>query len=88
MKIEDMMKSMNPQKLSQMLSQMDGMLSPQQKQQIQQAFQKENLGQIQAQLGQVKPQDLKRELEKNPALAKQLASNPALMQKINQILKQ
>ena len=85
MNLEDMIKNMNPQMLSNAMQQMGNMLSPQQMKQVQQAIQTTDKGTLNQKLNNLSTADLQRELQKNPALAKQLAGNPGVMQKLNQI---
>ena len=85
MNLEDMIKNMNPQMLSNAMQQMGNMLSPQQMTQVQQAIQTTDKGTLNQKLNNLSTADLQRELQKNPALAKQLAGNPEVMQKLNQI---
>ncbi len=85
MNIDDMMKNVNPQMLSNTIQQMGKVLSPQQMQQIQQIIQSTDKGTLNQKLNHLTAADLQRELQQNPALAKQLANNPDVMQKINQL---
>ena len=85
MNVEDMMKSMNPQNLQNAIRQMEKVLSPQQLQQVQKAIQQTDKGELNRKLNHLSQADLQQELRKNPALAKQLASNPEIMKKINRI---
>ncbi|MBO5364489.1 MAG: hypothetical protein J6A56_03385 [Clostridia bacterium] len=85
MNLEEMLKNMNPQMLSGAISQMGKFLTPEQLQQVQQAIASTEKGALNQKLNHLGPEDLKRELQKNPALAKELANNPEIMQKINQI---
>ena len=85
MNIEDMIKNMNPQMLSNAMQQMGNILSPEQMKQVQKTIQKTDKGTLNQKLNHLSATDLQRELRQNPALAKQLANNPELMKKINQI---
>lgn len=85
MKIEDMIKNMNPQNLQNAMRQMEKMLTPEQMKQVQQTIQQTNKGELNRKLNHLSQADLQKELKQNPALAKQLANNPELMKKINQI---
>lgn len=85
MNFEEMMKNVNPQTLSNAIQQMGNVLSPQQLKQVQQAIQTADKGALNQKLNHLSSDDLRRELQKNPNLAKQLAANPEVMQKLNQI---
>lgn len=85
MNLEEILKNMNPQMLSGAISQMGKFLSPEQLRQVQQAIAGTDKGTLNQKLNHLSPEDLKQELQKNPALAKELANNPEVMQKINQI---
>lgn len=85
MNIEDMVKNMNPHALSRAMAQMSNMLSPEQMKQVQQVFNTSNKNELNQKLKSLSAADLQRELSQNPALAKQLANNPQVMQQINQI---
>lgn len=85
MKIEDMIKNMNAQNLQNAMRQMEKMLTPEQMKQVQQTIQQTNKGELNRKLNHLSQADLQKELKQNPALAKQLANNPELMKKINQI---
>ncbi|MEE1013875.1 MAG: hypothetical protein U0L92_06170 [Clostridia bacterium] len=85
MKIEDMIKNMNPQNLQNAMRQMEKMLTPEQMKQVQQTIQQTNKGELNRKLNHLSQADLQQELRQNPALAKQLANNPEIMKKINQI---
>ncbi len=85
MNIEDMMKNMNPKALSDAMQRMGKILGPSQMEQVKKAIQSTDKGTLNQKLNHLTAEDLKRELTQNPALAKQLANNPEVMQKINQI---
>ncbi len=85
MNIEDMMKNMNPKALSDAMQRMGKILGPSQMEQVKKAIQSTDKGTLNQKLNHLNAEDLKRELTQNPALAKQLANNPEVMQKINQI---
>ncbi|MEE1047633.1 MAG: hypothetical protein U0M60_09435 [Clostridia bacterium] len=87
MNLEDMIKNMNPQMLSNALSQMGNMLSPEQLKQVEKAIKSTDKGTLNQKLNSLSTADLQRELQRNPNLAKQLANNPELMQKINGVFK-
>ncbi len=87
MNLEDMIKNMNPQMISNAMSQMGKVLTPQQMKQVQQAIQSTDKGTMNQKLNHLSMEDLQRELQQNPALAKQLADNPEIMKKINQIVR-
>ena len=88
MNLEEMLKNMNPQMLSGAISQMGRFMTPEQLKQVQQVIAGADKGVLNQKLNHFGPDDLKRELQKNPALAKELANNPEIMQKINQIFHQ
>ncbi len=85
--IEDMIKNMTPQMLSNALGKMSKMLSPEQMQEVEKAIKGTNKGELDKKLNNLSTADLQAELSKNPNLAKQLASNPEIMKKINAMLK-
>ena len=87
MNLEDMIKNMNPQMLSNALSQMGNMLSPEQLKQVEKAIKSTDKGTLNQKLNSLSTADLQRELQRNPNLAKQLANNPELMQKKNGVFK-
>lgn len=87
MNLEDMIKNMNPQMLSNALSQMSNMLSPEQMKQVEKAIKTTDKGTLNQKLNSLNAADLQRELQNNPNLAKQLANNPELMKKINSVFK-
>lgn len=87
MNIEDMIKNMNPQNLQSAIAKMGKMLTPEQLKQVQQTIQQTNKGELNRKLNHLSQADFMRELQQNPQLAKQLANNPEVMQKINQIFK-
>ena len=85
MNIEDVMKNMNPKALSDAMQRMGKVLGPSQMEQVKKAIQSTDKGTLNQKLNHLTAEDLKRELTQNPALAKQLANHPEVMQKINQI---
>ena len=87
MNIEDMLKNMNPQMLSNAMQQMGNILTPQQINEISRAIKNTDKGELNKKLNNLSTADLQRELQKNPMLAKQLANNPQVMQKINEVFK-
>lgn len=87
MNLEDMIKNMNPQMLSNALSRMNSILSPEQMKQVERAIKSTDKGQLNTKLNSLTAEDLRRELQSNPVLAKQMADNPELMQKLNGIFK-
>lgn len=87
MKIEDMIKNMNPQMLSNALNRMSGILTPDQLKQVENAIKSTDKGTLNQKLNNLNVQDLQKELQSNPNLAKQMAGNPELMQKLNSIFK-
>ena len=87
MNIEDMIKNMNPQMLSNALNKMNSILSPEQIAQVEKAIKSTDKGELNKKLNNLNTADLQKELKSNPALAKQMANNPELMNKINSIFK-
>lgn len=87
MKIEDMVRNMSPQMLSNALSKMGKMLSPEQMKEVEKVIKSTNKGELDKKLNNLSTADLQAELQKNPALAKQLTNNPELMKKLNEMLK-
>lgn len=87
MNLEDMIKNMNPQMLSNALNQMSSILSPEQMKQVENAIKSTDKGTLNQRLNNLSTADLQKELKNNPRLAKQLAGNPELMQRLNGIFK-
>lgn len=87
MDIESLIKNMNPKMLSEALSKMGNVLSPDQLKMVENAVKTTDKGMLNQKLNNLSAEDLQRELRANPGLAKQLASNPELMKKINNIFK-
>lgn len=85
MNLEDMLKSLNPKALSGAIAQMQNILSPQQMKQVQQVIETADKSALNQKLNHLSQADFQKELQKNPALAKQLANNPEVMQKLNQV---
>ena len=85
MTIEDMIKNMNPQMLQYALSRMHSILSPAQIKQVENAIKSTDKGTLNQRLNNLNADDLKRELQSNPQLAKQMANNKELMNKLNGI---
>ena len=85
MTIEDMIKNMNPQMLQYALSRMNSILSPEQIKQVENAIKSTDKGTLNQRLNNLNADDLKRELQSNPQLAKQMANNKELMNKLNGI---
>ena len=85
MTIEDMIKNMNPQMLQNALSRMNSILSPEQIKQVENAIKSTDKGTLNQRLNNLNADDLKRELQSNPQLAKQMATNKELMNKLNGI---
>lgn len=75
MTIEDMIKNMNPQMLQNALSRMNSILSPEQIKQVENAIKSTDKGTLNQRLNNLNADDLKRELQSNPQLAKQMANN-------------
>ena len=87
MNLEDMIRNMNPQMLSNALGKMSGLLSPEQIKQVESAIKSTDKGTLNKKLNNLSTDDLQKELRSNPNLAKQLANNPELMNKINSVFK-
>ena len=85
MTIEDMIKNMNPQMLQNALSRMNSILSPEQIKQVENAIKSTDKGTLNQRLNNLNADDLKRELQRNPQLAKQMANNKELMNKLKGI---
>ncbi len=85
MNLEEMLRNINPQMLSGAIKQMGTMLSPEQMEQVQKVISGTNQGELSQKLSHLGPEDLKKELASNPALAKELANNPEVMKKLNQL---
>ena len=85
MTIEDMIKNMNPQMLQNALSRMNSILSPEQIKQVENAIKSTDKGTLNQRLNNLNADDLKRELQSNHQLAKQMANNKELMNKLNGI---
>ena len=85
MTIEDMIKNMNPKMLQNALSRMNSILSPEQIKQVENAIKSTDKGTLNQRLNNLNADDLKRELQSNPQLAKQMANNKELMNKLNGI---
>ena len=85
MTIEDMIKNMNPQMLQNALSRMNSILSPEQIKQVENAIKSTDKGTLNQRLNNLNADDLKRELQSNPQLAKQMANNKELMNTLNGI---
>ncbi len=88
MNMDEMLKNLNPQSLQKAMSQLGGILSPEQMQQVQKTLSGANKQALGKNLNSLNFDDFKQELQKNPNLARQLANNPEIMQKINQIFGQ
>lgn len=88
MNIEDMIKNMNQQNLQAAIAKVGKMLTPEQLKQVQQTIAQTDRGEMKSKLNHLSQADFMRELQQNPKLAKQLASNPEVMKKINQIFEQ
>lgn len=85
MNVEDLIKNMNPQMLSNAIQHIGNTLSPEQLNKVKQTIQNTDKGALNKKLNNLSMADLQKELRQNPALAKQLANNPELMKKINSI---
>lgn len=87
MNIDEVIKNMNPQMLSNALNKMNGILNPEQMAQVEKAIKTTDKGELNQKLNALNTNDLQKEFKSNPTLAKQLANNPELMNKINNIFK-
>ena len=67
------------------LSRMNSILSPEQIKQVENAIKSTDKGTLNQRLNNLNADDLKRELQSNPQLAKQMANNKELMNKLNGI---
>ena len=85
MTIEDMIKNMNPGMLQNALNRMNSILSPEQIKQVENAIKSTDKGTLNRRLNNLSTDDLKREFQSNPQLAKQMANNKELMSKLNEI---
>ncbi len=85
MDIETMLKNLNGNNLQQAMQQMGKMLTPEQMQTVKQML-TNNRGQVKETLNRMDTNSFQKELSKNPKLAQQLANNPEIMKKINQLL--
>ncbi len=88
MNLEELLKNMNPQMLTSAMKQMGKMVSQEQMEQVRKIITDADKGELNQRLNHLRAEDLKKELENNPALAKSLANNPEVMKKINQIFGQ
>lgn len=87
MNLSDMISKMNPEMLSKGLKQISGMLTPEQTAQMEAAIKSMEKGELNNQINSLSAEDLKAELLNNPSLAKNLAKNPELVNKLAEILK-
>ena len=87
MNLSDMISKMNPEMLSKGLKQISGMLTPEQTAQMEAAIKSMEKGELNNQINSLSTEDLKAELLNNPSLAKNLAKNPELVNKLAEILK-
>ena len=87
MNLSDIISKMNPEMLSKGLKQISGMLTPEQTAQMEAAIKSMEKGELNNQINSLSAEDLKTELLNNPSLAKNLAKNPELVNKLAEILK-
>ena len=87
MNLSDMISKMNPEMLSKGLKQISGMLTPEQTAQMEAAIKSMEKGELNNQINSLSAEDLKAELLNNPSLAKNLAKNPELVNKLAEIIK-
>lgn len=86
MNIQEMISKMNPNMISKALENIGSSLSPEQLRRVEQAVKSIDKGELNKKLGALNAEELQRELQKNPQLAKQLAQNPELMSKLTDIV--
>ena len=86
MNLSDMISKMNPEMLSKGLKQISGMLTPEQTAQMEAAIKSMEKGELNNQINSLSAEDLKAELLNNPSLAKNLAKNPELVNKLAEII--
>ena len=87
MNLIDMISKMNPEMLSKGLKQISGMLTPEQTAQMEAAIKSMEKGELNNQINSLSAEDLKAELLNNPGLAKNLAKNPELVNKLADVIK-
>lgn len=87
MNISDAISKMNTEVFKKKLSMISNMLTPEQQKQMEDVIRNFDKGEFKEQINSISEGSLKAELEKNPQLAKGLASNPELMNKLSEILK-
>ena len=87
MNLSDMISKMNPEMLSKGLKQISGMLTPEQTAQMEAAIKSMEKGELNNQINSLSAEDLKTELLNNPSLAKNLAKNPELVNKLADVIK-
>lgn len=86
MNLQEMISKLNPNMLSKALENISSALSPEQLRRVEQAVKSIDKGELNKKLGALNAEELQRELQKNPQLAKQLAQNPELMSKLTDIV--
>ena len=72
--------------LSQGLQRISGSLTPEQMREMEKAIKNFDKGELNQKLNALNAQDLQRELQRNPNIAKKLAQNPELVKQLNSIL--
>lgn len=85
MNFGDMLSNLNPKMLSEGLKKISPMLSEEQLLEMEAAIKNLDKGELNEKMRALSAQDLKKELENNPNLAKNLSKNKELMQKLTQI---
>lgn len=85
MNFGDMLSNLNPKMLSEGLKKISPMLSDKQLFEMETAIKNLDKGALSEKMKTLSAQDLKKELENNPNLAKNLSKNKELMQKLTQI---
>lgn len=86
MTIEEMIAKMNPQMLNSALNQISSKLTPEQRKNMENAIKNTNTEQFKSQLANMNFDDIKRELNKNPNMIKELSKNKDLVNQINNII--
>ena len=88
MNINDMISKLNPKMLSEGLKKISPMLSQNQLAEMENAIKSLDKGELNSKMKSLSAEDLKKELENNPNLAKNLSQNKELMQKLTEIFNQ
>ena len=83
-----MISKLNPKMLSEGLKKISPMLSQNQLAEMENAIKSLDKGELNSKMKSLSAEDLKKELENNPNLAKNLSQNKELMQKLTEIFNQ